>query len=117
MKGNKKGTLVFIRTPATETRNTILSLYEDVTKEIKGTNGVSTLIAHVYSKVIKDDEKGDASKTIKADKVASTIIDGILKGHPFVFIPKFMIVFNSLLIFLPVSVVQMLEGFFFGDRK
>ena len=115
MKGNKKGTLVFIRTTESgETRDAIASLHEGITKNLKDTRYVTTLIANIYPRISEHGEKNQVFGNVKPDVVASVILEGVAKKRGVVFIPQHMIYFSLFFRFVPSQLVNLIETFLFG---
>lgn len=117
MRGNKKGKLVFIRTFDKGSRDAIMALYNQVNEEIKATRtkDVSTVLAHIFPLIAEDRESSSLFGQTKPEEVARVILDGLAKERSVIYMPSFMVFIAFYLKFLPVSVVQSIEGLLFDD--
>lgn len=115
MKGNKKGSLVFIRTSDFESRNAIQSLQESIDKELKGsTDRVSTVVTHIYSKIAVTSDDSGWFGVAKPDNVAKSVLEGVAKNRKEIFLPGYMIYCIFWTKFMPAFLVQKFDALLFG---
>jgi len=119
MKGNKKGSLVFIRSSDFESRQAVQTLHESINKEIKDSNtkGVSTIIAHVFPKIAltSDDSSIFGFGIAKPDNVARSILEGVAKKRHEIYLPGYMVYCIFWIKLLPTTIANYFDNVLFNN--
>lgn len=119
MKGNEKGTLIFIRTSDFESRNAIQTLQEAINKELKESKAdkVKTIVAHVFPKIAVTSDDSGMYGVIKPDKVAMSILEGVAKNRQEIFLPGYMIYCIFWIKLLPSILSHKFDNMMFGNQN
>lgn len=132
MKGNDKGHIVFLTSVAAISGFTqqlalsvsqfaIQGLYESVVEELrvaKLDKVIKTTLVHIYPFIVSDDLENDIRLrvpgffgSIRANKAADAIVDGVRKNKSEISIPKYCLFISHVLKVLPRRVTLMLRDF------
>lgn len=132
MKSNNKGHVVFLTSVAAISGFTqqlalsvsqfaIQGLYESVVEELriaKLDRIIKTTLVHIYPFIITENLENDIRLrvpgffgSIRADKAANAIIDGVRKNKTEISIPKHSLFISHVLKILPRRVTLMIRGY------
>jgi short-subunit dehydrogenase len=132
MKGNGKGHIVFLTSVAAISGFTqqlalsvsqfaIQGLYESVVEELriaKMDKIIKTTLVHIYPFIVSENLENDIRLrvpgffgSIRTDKAADAIIDGVRKDKTEISIPKYCLFISHVLKILPRSITFMLRDF------
>jgi short-subunit dehydrogenase len=120
MQKNGKGKMVFIRTLDKGPRDAIMAMYSQIKAQIAvaGTQNVSTVIAHVYPNITKDETKSSGVfGYLQPEDAARSIIEGVALNRNVIYLPGFMVYLAFFLKFLPSSLANGIDGVLFEDNK
>lgn len=120
MQKNGKGKMVFIRTLDKGPRDAIMAMYSQIKAQIAvaGTQNVSTVIAHVYPNITKDETKSSGVfGYLQPEDAARSIIKGVALNRNVIYLPGFMVYLAFFLKFLPSSLANGIDGVLFEDNK
>lgn len=118
MQKSGKGKLVFIRTLDKGPRDAIMALYSQIRAELSGDKNVSTVVAHVYPNITKNEAGGsDVFGHIEPEEAARAIIEGIALKRSVIYLPGFMVYIAFFFKFLPLSLTHAIDSVLFEDNK
>lgn len=132
MKTNQKGHIIFLTSVAaisgfsqqlalSVSQFAIQGLYESVVEELrvaKLDNVIKTTLVHIYPFIVTENLQHDISLrvpglfgSIRADKAAEAIVDGVRKNKTEISIPKYCLMLSHILKIFPRPITQMLRNF------
>lgn len=132
MKANCKGHIIFLKSVAAISGSTqqlalsvsqfaIQGLYESVVEELrvaKLNKIIKTTLVHIYPFIVNEDRENDIRLrvpglfgSIRADKAAEAIIDGVRKNKTEISMPKYCLIISHVLKVFPRSITLMLRDF------